>query len=71
MNSNADDDEEKYSVALEKINQKKDKIIVLLGNKDSVYKDIIIILSNQNIKNVCVLQGGIDIIQLDEPSLLQ
>ena len=71
MNSNADDDEEKYSVALEKINQNKDKIIVLLGDKDSVYKDIIIILSNQNIKNVCVLQGGIDIIQLDEPSLLQ
>ena len=26
---------------------------------------------NQNIKNVCILQGGIDIIQLDEPSLLQ
>ena len=56
---------------MEKINQNKDKIIVLLGDKDSVYKDIIIILSNQNIKNVCVLQGGIDIIQLDEPSLLQ
>lgn len=71
VKANVDDDDEKYAVSLEKINQNKDKIIVLLGDKDTVYKDIIIILSNQNIKNVCVLQGGIDIIQLDEPSLLQ
>ena len=39
-------------------------------NKDTVYDKIIIVLANKDIKNLCVLQGGIDVIQLEEKSLL-
>lgn len=46
------------------------KIIVLIGNKDTVYDKLIIVLAKKDIKNICVLQGGIDVIQLEEKTLL-
>lgn len=46
------------------------KIILLVGNKQSEYNSIINILLNKKVKHICMLQGGIDIIQTDEQSLL-
>jgi hypothetical protein len=46
------------------------KFIVLIGNKNSTYIDHISHLLNKKIKFVCILQGGIDILELEEPNLL-
>ena len=64
------DEEDSPSIKQIKKANEMNKIIVLIGNKDTVYDKIIIVLANKDIKNLCVLQGGIDVIQLEEKSLL-
>jgi hypothetical protein len=46
------------------------KIVVLVGSKASKYGEYVTFLLNRKIKFVTILQGGIDIIYLDEISLI-
>lgn len=46
------------------------KIIVLIGNKNSNFKDCIYHLLKKKIKLITILQGGIDVIYVDEYSLI-
>jgi hypothetical protein len=46
------------------------KIVVIVGNKNSKYGDYTNFLLNKNIKFVVILQGGIDVVYVDEFSLI-
>ena len=46
------------------------KFIVLINNKGANYKDKIMFLLSMKIKFVCILQGGIDVVFIDEPNLI-
>jgi hypothetical protein len=53
---------------LEKVNG--NKIIVLIGKNNTDFNTAIAHLLQKKIKYLSILQGGIDIIQLDEPNLI-
>ena len=49
---------------------KGNKFFVLLNNKNGRYKESVMYLLNKNVKSLCILQGGIDVIFLEEPNLI-
>ena len=46
------------------------KIKVLIGNKDCNIENVVNIIYNNEINKVCILKGGIEIIEMDSPDLL-
>jgi len=46
------------------------KIIVLVGDKSSNYSDIVSLLLQKRVKYLTILQGGVDIVNVDEPSYI-
>lgn len=46
------------------------KIVVIIGNRNSDYKEPIQTLMFKKIKMITILQGGIDVVYTDEPSLI-
>lgn len=51
-------------------NKSEDKLLVLIGNKNSLYKEADYLVLVKKVKHICMLQGGIDIILMDYPNLL-
>lgn len=51
-------------------NSKGSKLFVLVNNKGSDYKEKVMFLLNKKVKFVCILIGGIDVVFIDEPNLI-
>lgn len=49
---------------------KGNKLFVLVNNKGADYKEKIMFLLNKKVKFVCILIGGIDVVFIDEPNLI-
>jgi len=49
---------------------KGNKFFVIIHNKGGDYKEKIMYLLNKKVKFICILQGGIDVIFIDEPNLI-
>ncbi len=49
---------------------KGNKFFVLINNKGGDFKEKVLYLLIKNIRFVCILQGGIDVIFIDEPNLI-
>jgi hypothetical protein len=49
---------------------KGSKFFVILNNKGGRYKESVMYLLNKKINLICILQGGIDVIFLEEPNLI-
>ena len=45
--------------------------MVVIGSKTSSYFEIKILLEREKIKHLVILKGGIDVIYLDKPDLIQ
>lgn len=50
--------------------KKSEKIIVVIGNKQTSYRELSILVNKYKVRYVCLLQGGIDIIITEHPDLL-
>lgn len=60
-----------YDSTLNVIEKNKgNKFFVLVGSKGGHYKDKVTFLLNKNVKFICILQGGIDVVFIDEPNLI-
>lgn len=51
-------------------NCKGNKFFVLVNNKGADYKEKVMFLLSKKVKFVCILIGGIDVVFLDEPNLI-
>ena len=60
------------NLSIEEIEKKyKNKIFVLIGERETNWKDLIIELTKKNIKKITILKGGINIIESEESDLIE
>ena len=60
------------NLSVEEIEKKyKNKIFVLIGERETNWKDLIIELTKKNIKKITILKGGINIIESEESDLIE
>jgi len=51
-------------------NGKGSKFFVLVNNRGADYKEKVMFLLNKKVKFVCILIGGIDVVFIDEPNMI-